>query len=280
MVLVRSMIEDQTKPSGQRRVLSAKIATGRATKAAADSELGEIQRAVTALFSEYFLAPHAACRMARSVGVAEDLKASAQMTACLWRTDAAEAPAIIGFDEKLIVAAADMAITRALSAGAGPPTAVDRAVAATLARRLATLFAPYGDEAAGQPLQSGPIDNLLLKGMPFDWMIYSITLDLAAGEDPMTAILAVPAARRADSGEPIGVDALRRRFSSLPVTARCIAGGFEAPLSRLLQLVPGEVFAIEWRGDGAAPLVIGSEEFAVGLLGEHGGRRAIKLAGT
>ena len=280
MVLVRSMNNGRPKPDSQVRLLRAKAAAGSAARAAADSALNEMQRAASAFIGDYFLAPSATCHLARRAGAAEDLKAAASKAACLWLTGTAERPVIVGFDERLIIAAADIAMARALSAGAGAPTAIDRAVAAAFARRIASLIEPRTDDSAGRPLQSGPVGDLLAQMSVSHWMLYSIAIDLGAAGEAMAAIVAVPAEPRVDDGVPASADALRRRFSALPVNARCIAGGFEAPLSRLLRLAPGEVFAIEWRGDGAAPLIVGNQEIAIGSLGEHSGRRAIRLGGT
>lgn len=267
--------EPKTVP--QRDLLRAKIAAGAAAKAAADSTLHDLQRAASTVISSYFLTPSAACRLMRRLSTIEDLKASAGKATALWLFGAADRPAIIGFDARLVIAAADIAIARAISsAGAAAPTMVDRAVAAAFARRLAAVVAPHTDDIDRQPPQSGAIDDLISKRAAARWMLYSIDIDLGAGGEAMTAIAAFPADHEAEVAAPAGADGLRRRFNALPVTARCIAGGFEAPLARLLHLKPGEVLTIAWRG-AAAPLMVGDREFAIGALGEHEGRRAIRL---
>jgi hypothetical protein len=272
------MTDHQPNCASQRDLLRAKIAAGAAAKAAADSALFDLQRAANAVISTYFLNSTAACRLTRRLSAVEDLRTSAGKAASLWLFGAAERPAIIGFDARLVVAAADIAIARALSgAQAAAPTVIDRAVAAAFARRLAAVVAPLSDDIARRPPRSGAIDDLLSKDAPARWTLYSIDIDLGAGGEAMTAIAAFPADHRSEISAPAGVEGLRRRFKALPVSARCIAGGLEAPLARLLDLKPGDILTIAWRG-GSAPLMVGNREFAIGALGEHEGRRAIKLA--
>jgi hypothetical protein len=46
----------------------------------------------------------------------------------------------------------------------------------------------------------------------------------------------------------------------------------------VLKIAPGDTVVIDWRGVGAATLMLARSEFARGSLGEHNGRRAIKIS--
>ncbi|MFN3961104.1 MAG: FliM/FliN family flagellar motor C-terminal domain-containing protein [Parvularculaceae bacterium] len=185
---------------------------------------------------------------------------------------------LVGFDNQLVIAAADIAVSGALAGAVdSTPTSIDRALATALARRIALVFAPGSNEIFRHPEQSGPVDPRLIEASP-SWSLISITVEAGVCH-PLAACIALPTERCSARAAERSAALLRARFGAIKVNAHCIAGGFEAPLARILNLAPGEVIAIDWRETGAAPLMIGNKEFATGSLGEHDDRRAIKIGG-
>jgi hypothetical protein len=271
---------ERRRPTGRTQVdiLRAKQASGAAEKAAADAELADLQRKTTALVRDYFRSPSADCSLRRRLAGHGDIRAAAAKADCFWCFGPEERPMLVGFDDQLVIAAADIAVASALvSVADAAPTTIDRALAAALARRLALVFSPSSDDILHHPQQSGSVDSGLIEASP-RWNLISVTIEAGASR-PLTAYAAIPTEPCSSRAAEKSVAALRARFGALKVDARCIAGGFAAPLARVLSIAPGEIIPIDWREKGAAPLMIADKEVATGSLGQHDDKRAFKIGG-
>lgn len=262
-------------------LLRAKIDAGAAAKAAGDQRLAETEVALRVAVRGYFRAAGAQCRISERKADGEDLKAAAQGVDRFWRFGDDARPVLVGLSAPLVIAAADAALGGAVSGEAGAaPTAIDRAAATTLARKIARAISSYTDDIFEAAPRSGLLADVLPgEGPAAAWRISTIAVDPCGAGGALAAVVAQidEDADGASTDAGTGLQALHRRFSALSVTARCIAGGFRRPLAEVLKLSPGDVVAVEWRSVGAATLTLCGRDFALGVLGAHDGRRALKL---
>jgi hypothetical protein len=269
----------RTARRSQSDLLRAKIAAGAVAKAAADADLLELVRATNAVIGDFFLVPGADCRLVRRAANRDSLGLVTGEARSFWRFGHRDRPVLVGFNDRLIIAAADIAIARSISAAEGAsPTAIDRAVSVALARRLAFTIDPQATVDQIKPVECGLIDELLDRDAPLTWRLLTIAIEIRAVQGSMTAFVAIPEACGASAAASARSDTLLGRFHSLNATAHCIGGSFQAPLKEVLKLAPGDTVVIDWRGVGTATLMLARSEFARGSLGEHNGRRAIKIS--
>ncbi len=277
--------------SSQRKIIAAKIAAANALAAAQDMALIDAQRQFCAAFSGFFPMPTSDLRLTSRPLSHDQLLAASSAMECWWVLADPDPVLAIGLSDRLVVAAADVKILGAFStATEAAPTAIDRSVATAFARRLAGQFAPFSEEA--DPVAAlKPSTKNLASALPAtgraSWRVLSFEGAFPEGGGSFAAVIARPEAKlevvaggeegaaRAQSPD----SALLQRLRGLKVTAHCHAGRVDAPLAQVLALKSGDVVAIDWLGAAGAQLVVGGQELAVGMLGEHQGRRAIRIGG-
>ncbi|MFN0024074.1 MAG: FliM/FliN family flagellar motor switch protein [Parvularculaceae bacterium] len=192
---------------------------------------------------------------------------------------------IVAISDDLVLAAADFAICQKVSPNEGTnPTAVDRSIATALARRL--IVAAFGRAETERKFQpelraiSGNAHQLSLPSVPHGWALFQFAGSLGAAGQAFTVMIGRPNTAPDEKQAPsIGTGpALSQRMRAISISARCIVGAIETPLRQALELKRGDILRLDWRGPHGFPLVAGGKTVAVGSLGEHNGRRAMKIA--
>jgi hypothetical protein len=277
------MASDARDFTAQRSFIAAKIAAANAAAAAADVALADALRDFGEAFRSYFCAPVEELCATRRTLTRGQLIAASRACGAWWIFGAEDAPLAIGFDNRLVAAAADFAICKRMTPPSdAAPTPVDRSIASAFARRLVNVGREEADQANVPTLSvtAASLDTALASPGADRWNVLSLTARLPEGGGDIAVMIAraeiSSAALAAASGSPLTPDSVAK-IRDIAVTARCFGGYFEAPLRRVLSLKPGDVVPIEWQGNGAAPLMLGARRFATGTLGDNHGKRAIRL---
>jgi hypothetical protein len=279
------MLSDGIDFSAQRAFVAAKIAAATAAAAAEDSALALARREFGESFRRYFSTDALEPWANKKSATRRQLAMASRSFDNWWLFGRDEASVAIGFNNRLVVAAADFAICKSITPHAkAQPTAVDRSIAAALARRFCLVGAEAADNSQnGVPTLRTAGTDLEAAFTPADadrWRLLSFG-GAFPGEGGEFAVMIAHADRSDEmNSAPEAVHLTAgtvARLSGLSVSAKCIGGRFEARLGRILDLKPGDVVPIRWQGNGAARLVLGGRLFATGTLGDNNGRRAIRL---
>jgi len=269
--------------SAQRAFIAAKIAATEKAAAATDAALISAQDDFHEIFRNYFSVDVVAPSAKRQRVTRLQLIAASRALGSWWRCGDDDSEFLIGFNDRLVVAAADLAICRRLAPPTDEaPTPIDRSIAAAFARRLGLVGVEKGDQPAipalktsGRDLEAG-----LSQSDPERWILYSFYGQFPRVGGDFVAMIARPD-RQSETSPITGRSPLNAgnfaKVRGIPATAHFIGGSFAAPLSRILALKPGDVMPIDWQGDGGALMILGARQFATGTLGDDNGRRAIRL---
>ncbi|HBK91574.1 MAG TPA: hypothetical protein DDZ68_07895 [Parvularcula sp.] len=277
------MVSDAADFTAQRNFIAAKIAAASAAAAAADAALADALDAFGAAFRGYFSAPAEEPRAQRRTLTQGQLIAASRACDAWWLIDVGETPLAIGFDNRLVAAAADFAICKRVTPpGDAAPTPVDRSIASTFARRLTGVGNEDGRETKVPTLSvaATSLEAALASIGAERWILLSLNARLPNGGGDFAVMIARAEAASTALAETAASPLTPERIAKvrdISVTAQCFGGFFEAPLGRVLALKPGDVVPIDWKGNGAAPLMLGGRTFATGTLGDNHGKRAIRL---
>jgi hypothetical protein len=267
----------------QRNFIAAKVAAANAAAAAADAGLADALRDFGEAFRSYFCAPVEELRATRRILTRSQLIAASRACDAWWLFGAEDATPAIGFDNRLISAAADFAICKRVTPpGDAPPTPVDRAIASAFARRLTAVGAEDADKTniPAPSIDGTSLEAALGSAGPDRWNLLSVNARLPESGGDFVVMIGraeiAPVSRIESSNALLTPEAIAK-VRDISVSAHCFGGYFEAPLQRVLSLKPGDVVPIEWQGNGAAPLMLGARRLATGTLGDNHGKRAIRL---
>ncbi len=271
--------------SPQGALLLAKINAGARIAAAQDSGLeqakGELCRAVEAYFTE----PSRSAGLSRRSATSRQLIAMTDRAASWFLFEDQSDTLVVAIDDELVIAAADFAICQKISPTEGAkPTPVDRSIAAALARRLiVAAFEHVETERIFQPDLRAIMDNaqrLSLPSAPNGWALLQFSGALGSDSQAFNILICRPNPAPDEKQAPaiIAGPALSKSMRAINVSARCIVGAIEMPLRRALDLKRGDILRLDWRGPHGLPLVASGKTIAIGSLGEHNGRRAMKIA--
>lgn len=277
------MAWDASDFTAQRNFIAAKIAAANAAAAAADAALAGAFRDFGEAFRGYFSLPAEEPRAKRQSLTRGQLFAAARAGDAWWIFGGEDAPLAIGFDNRLVSAAADFPICKRITPpGDAAPTPVDRSIASAFARRLTSVGLEDADKATVLTLSAAgtSLEAMMTFAGAEHWSVLSFSGRLPDNGGDFAILIARPDTSRALSAETAGsllTPATIAKVREISVTAQCFGGYFEAPLRHVLALKPGDVVPINWQGDGSAPLMLGERRFATGTLGDHNGKRAIRL---
>ncbi len=277
------MSSDAPDFADQRSFIAAKIAAANAAAAAGDATLTRAVLDFSDAMRDYFSLPADAPRAKRQNLTIGQLIPASRACDTWWLFGGETTPVVVGFDSRLVSAAADFAILRRMApTGDAAPTPVDRSIASALARRLAGVGFSDGDKAdTGATSVAGTsLEALLASNGSRFWRLTTFCGRLPETGDDFVVMIGQPEASVQTSAQLSGSPLTREtlaKIRGISVSAICVGGHFEAPLGRVLALKPGDIIPIEWKGDGAAPLMLDRRQFAAGALGNHNGRRALRL---
>lgn len=269
--------------TAQRAFIAAKVAAASAAAVAEDAALTLAQRDFTEAFRAYFCLDASAARAKRQILNRRQLIAASRMVESWWLFGDKATTLVVGLTDPLVIAAADFATCKRLSPpGAAAPTPVDRSIALAFARRLMMVGAADGQPPAAGALKIAGTDlgASLSPTDPDRWRLFSFYGRLPNDGADFAVMIA-----RQDRSDEISTNEAASlltpeniaKVRKISVTAQCFGGFFEATLQRILAFKPGDVVPIDWKGDGAALLMLGTQQFATGTIGDHNGRRAIRL---
>ncbi len=272
-------------PSRQGALILAKINAATRKAAAQDQGLELTKTALGDAFAAYFTERAESAELSKRPATSIQLAAMAVVAGSWFHFDYQDETILIAISDDLVLAAADFAICQKISPSEGAkPTAVDRSIAAALARRL--IVAAFGHaetERKFQPDLRGISDNaqrLSLPSAPHGWALLQFSGSIGSDGQAFTVMIGRLKTALEDVLAPaiVAEPAISHRKRAISVSARCIVGAIEAPLRRALDLKRGDVLRLDWRGPHGLPLVAGGKTIAIGSLGEHNGRRAMKIA--
>ncbi len=277
------MTSDTADFTAQRNFIAAKIAAAAAAAAAADAALADALGDFGEAFRGYFSVAAEEARAKRQSLTQGQLVAASRACDAWWVFGGDDAGLAIGFDNRLVAAAADFAICRRVTAPSEAAlTPVDRSIASAFARRLVNVGLAEGDKAMVPTLSVAgtSLEAVLTPAGAARWGVLTFSARLPEGGGDVVVMIARAdasgASSAAASGSPLTPEAIAK-VKEISLTAQCLGGFFEAPLRSILALKPGDVVPIDWLGDGGAPLMLGSRQFATGTLGDHNGKRAVRL---
>ncbi|MDZ7628402.1 MAG: FliM/FliN family flagellar motor switch protein [Parvularculaceae bacterium] len=277
------MMSDAADFTVQRNFFAAKIAAASASAVSADKALAVALREFGETFRAYFsvaATDQLAQRQSLSSG---QLIAMSYAFDAWWVFGSADRRFAIGFDSRLVTVAADFAICKRVTPpGDAAPTEVDRSIASSFARRLVSLGDKEGDKVTAAPLTAAgtSLEAALAPPVAEKWNVITIKARLPEDGGDFAILIGRPDACRTPTAEKPNSLLKPETFArvrEISLTVQCIGGVFEAPLRRILAMKPGDVLPFDWKGNGAASLLLGQRMFALGTIGDNNGRRAIRL---